>query len=141
MCSPRRSLCKVVLLSTGVLWLVFACGIPINTSVAPVHSLHLKVDKNQREELFSQLRRFADKNAFQVRFSDLGTGGESFEFELWRQDLYVTAGDVHPDPTDVWIDFYPYPGVPINQATFANLYNDLKGLLTATPGITITKAE
>ena len=137
----RLKCCKVIILCAGLLLFVVACGIPVNASVSPIHSLYIRVDKNQRQELFTQLQKFATQHAFEIKQSDLGTGGQDFQFEMLRQDIFIVTLDIHPDPTDVRIYFYPQPGVPVNQVTFDNLYNDLKGLLSASPGITITKAE
>lgn len=47
---------------------------------APLRSLRLTIDKSQREELFGQLRKFADKHGFEYQITDFNTDGENFQF-------------------------------------------------------------
>ena len=109
---------------------------------APIRSITMIIDKAQREELFDELRGFAEKHKFQHELTDFNTNGENFQFWMARDDLRIIVGDVPPDPTLVDVDFYAkYPGYPVNEETVDELFDELKSLLSEIPNVTITEEK
>jgi hypothetical protein len=130
-------LCLSALLATLACALVNSVG--GGNSLAPVRILTLTIDKGQREDLFDQLQKFSEKHAFEFRLTDFNTKGERFQFWMSREDVYITASDVPPDPTLVYIAFYIYPGKSIDEETIDKLLIDLKSYVSEIPNITITE--
>lgn len=109
---------------------------------APIRSLTLTIDKSKREELFDQLRKFSEKHGFEYQLTDFNTKGENFQFWMSREDIFITASNVPPDPTMVFIDFYrKYPGYPVDEEVVDELLNDLKGFISEIPNVTITEEK
>lgn len=128
-------LCLSVLFATLVCVLSNSAG--GGNGLAPARSLTLTIAKNQREVFFDQLRKFADENAFETRLTDFNTNGESFQFWMSREDVFITASDVPPDPTLVYIFLTIYPGSSIDEETIDELINDLKNHISEIPNVTI----
>lgn len=106
----------------------------------PIRSLRITLEKSQREELFDQLRKFADKHAFQFYISDYGTDGEAYLIQMLRDDITVNASINRHDPNIVSIGlFAKYPGYPVDEETVDDLLNDLKSFISEIPNITITE--
>lgn len=109
---------------------------------APIRSLRLTIDKSQREELFDQLRTFAEKHGFEYELTDFNTNGENFQFWMSRDDITIIANNVPPNPARVPIRFYAkYPGYPVDEETVDELLNDLKSFLGEIPKVTITEEK
>lgn len=109
---------------------------------APVRSLRITLDKSQREQLFDQLRKFADKHGFEYQITDFNTNGENFQFWMSRDDIKIIANNVPPDPTRIPIRFYAkYPGYPVDEETVDELLIDLKSFIGDIPNIMITEEQ
>lgn len=105
----------------------------------PIRSLTMTIDKSQREELFKQLRIFADRHSFKYEFTDFNTNGENFQFWMVRDDMNITTANVSPDPKVVFIDFdRGDPGRPVNEKDVNELFTALKNLVSEIPTVTIT---
>lgn len=108
--------------------------------VMPIRSLTLTIEKSQREELFDQLRKFADKHGFEHRVTDFNTNGEHFQFWMSGDDMFITASDVPPDPDLVDISLYgKNPGVSVDEEVVDDLVNDLKSFISEIPNATIVE--
>lgn len=146
---PAKRIVVVFLsLCLGVSILILGCMGTINmfnkieesSSQGPIRSLRITIDKSQREELFDQFRKFAEKHAFEFHISDYGTGGEDYLIEMSRTDIIINASIIHHDPKIVSIGFFAkYPGYPVNEETVDDLVNDLKNFISEIPNITITE--
>ena len=136
-------LCVVILFST------LACALVNNAgggnSLAPVRSLTLTVQISQRDEFFEQLQTFAEKHAFETETTDYNTNGERFQFWMSRDDLKISATDVPPEPTLVYIFFYAgYPGTPIAEDAIDEvdeLVTDLISFINEIPNVTVTEEK
>ena len=107
---------------------------------APIRSFQLTLNKSQREDLFEQLRKFAEKHRFEYEFTDFNTNGRNFQFWMSRNDLRIIASNVPPDPTVVFVDFYAkYPGAPVDETVVNDLIKDLKSFISEIPNVTITE--
>jgi hypothetical protein len=105
-----------------------------------VRSLTLTIDKSQREVLFDQLRNFSEKHGFEHELTDFNTNGERFQFWMSRDDIFITASDVPPDPSLVYIFFYD-PGSPVDEEVMDDLLSDMKNLINEIPSVTITEEK
>jgi len=135
----RPIICFTMLFATLGCALVNSAG--GGNSLAPVRSLTLTIDKGQREELFDRLQKFSEKHAFEFRLTDFNTNGERFQFWMSREDVYITASDVPPDPALVYIFFYIYPGSSIDEESVDKLLIDLKSYIGEIPNVTITEEK
>ena len=113
-----------------------------NEGQAPIKSLTLFIEKDQREALFDKLRGFAEKYGFQYELADFNTNGENFQFWMARDDLRIIASNVPPDATRVPIRFYAkYPGYPVDEKIVDELFNEVKSLISEIPNVTITEEK
>lgn len=140
---------KIVLIAgLSILFCILGCTgfvmlmnkVEEGSSQLPIRSLILTIDKSQREELFDQLRQFAEKHGFEFQLTDFNTNGENFQFWMSREDITITAANVPPDPKLVFIDFdRKYPGYPVDEEEVDQLLNDLKSFINEIPNVTITE--
>jgi|SRR5688500_16904471 len=136
----------IAAISLSILLCTFGCiGIAEITQKgsegqAPIRSLRLTINRSQREELFDQLREFAEKHGFEYELTDFNTNGENFQFWMSRDDMRIIANNVPPNPTRVPIRFYAkYPGSPVDEKTVDELFSDLKSFISEIPNVTITE--
>src|SRR5687768_7322422 len=114
MSANRTKLIVILCLLLGMLFLS-GCSINMkrvaeiatdNREQLPIRSLTITIDTGQREELFDQLREFAEKHGFEFLISDYGTGGEHFMVEMLGNHIKIIAVDIPKAPTMISIDFY-----------------------------------
>jgi hypothetical protein len=124
-----------ICLCLSVLFATLGCGL-LNgagrgNSLLPIRILKLTIDKSQREELFDQLQKFADKHGFETQLTDFNTNGENFQFWMSKENIEIVANNAPPDPTLVSISFYAaYPGASVDEETVDELFNDLKSFIS-----------
>ena len=128
----------------GVVLFALGCILPNSTaypnSLAPIRSPTLTIDKSQREKFFDQLREFADKQASRLVLTEYEKI-DHFLIEIWGDDILITASDVPPDPSLVYIFFYVYGGNTVDEETIDELLNDLKSYINEVPNVAITEEE
>jgi hypothetical protein len=94
----------------------------------PRQLLVVTIEISQQEELFSQLRKFSDKQGFAIRIAPTTPSGKDFIVEMWREDVKIIGlnsfepgifnfGFFDTDGT------YPYP-LPV--IALNSLVNDFK---------------
>jgi regulator of replication initiation timing len=139
MFNNRRKLILITCLLLGIPFLV-GCS---NQGQSPIRSLTITIEPSQREELFDQLRRFADKHSFEYLFTDYGTNGQRFTVELLRKDIKILAVDVYKATEMVDIDFYDQSfATKASEDTMTNideLATDLKTFLNEIPNGILTE--
>lgn len=133
------------LVCLGVLLFVVGYILPNRTaypnSLAPVRSLTLTMDRSQREELFEQSQRFSDKHTSKFVLTEYEQI-DHFKIEIWGDDILITASDVRPDPSLVYIFFYEKNlGASVDEETADELLNDLKSYINEIPNMTITEEK
>jgi len=139
---PIMAICLCLSALFATLACALASSVGGGNGLAPVRSLTLTIDKSQREELFDRLQKFADEHAFETQLTDFNTNGENFQFWMSREDIFITAGDVPPDPTLVYISFdWKHPGDPVDEEVVDDLLNDLKDIINEIPNVTITEEK
>src|SRR5688500_7910119 len=83
---------------------------------APVRRLRITIDVSRREELFAQLREFAEQHAFEILIREVEVTPERIFIEMHRDDLYISALSTSSDPTMIDIGFYETnPANPIPE--------------------------
>ena len=110
---------------------------------APIRSLRITLDKSQREQLFDQLRKFADKHIFEIQIDEINAAS-GMHFNVWmsRDDILIIASDVPKAPTKVRISFYDKnPSHPAHKETVNDLFSDLKSFISEIPSVTITEEK
>lgn len=111
----------------------------------PIRSLRVTIDPSQREELFEQFHKFADKHDFEIVISDYGTGFESYLVEMLRDDIQIIAGHSRPDPELVSVGFYNQKrATPIPEETIETINElvvDLESFIMEIPNVTITEEQ
>lgn len=59
----------------------------------PVRKAVIKIQEDQFDLLFDQVRAFADKYGFAVRIAPTAPTGKDFIVELWREDFKILAAN------------------------------------------------
>lgn len=100
----------------------------------------MTIDESRREELFNQLRKFADKHDFEFHLDFYDPDEKIFLVAMYRDDLKILADHAPNDPTMISIDFYERdPANPTPKETVEDLFSDLKRFISEIPGVTITE--
>ena len=108
---------------------------------APERSLRVTIDKSQREQLFDQLSKFAEKHSFEHQITDFDKKGENFQYWMSRDDITIIASNPF-DPGKFNIRFYAkYPGYPVDEEIVDELLNDLKSFISEIPNVTISEEK
>lgn len=111
-----------------------------NQEQLPIRELTITIDPSQRQDLFEQLRRFADKYAFEFHLDFYDPDKEVFLVSMYRDDLKILVDHAPNDPTIISIDFYERnPDNPVPEETIDELLNDLKTFIGEIPNVTITQ--
>jgi hypothetical protein len=135
-----------LLLVTGILITSGRVGInspktPSKNGQAPIRKVDITLAQNQHDQLFDQLRKFADKHAFAIRIARTDPSGENFLVQMWREDIKVIAVD-SGDPGLFKIGFYnTYEERPVPTRVFDELIDDLRGFIAEIPNTTFTVKE
>jgi len=131
----------------GILLCIVGCigaGVSIitgdNGAQPPMRSLRIAIDVNRREELFTQLRGFAEKHGFEILIREVKVHPDGIYIYMSRDDLKIQAHDISDSPPQIIIWFYNrYPALPASQETVDDLVTDLKSFLSEIPNITVTE--
>jgi len=112
------------------------------SGIMPVRSLRLSIDKSQREILFDQLNKFAEKYEFKIDITDFNTNGKHFQFWMAKDDISIVASNVPPDPTLVAISFYwDNFWSPADEDTINDLLDDLMRFVSEVPDMKVLEVK
>ena len=106
--------------------------------ISPVRGVDITIDPSRRDELFAQLRKFADKWNYAVLIKPDSFDPEKFDIKLWRSDM--RASGLYPnDPGTLSIGFfYTDPASPVPDKFFDEEIADLEIFISEIPGATLT---
>ena len=106
--------------------------------ISPIRGVDITIDPSQRDELFTQLRKFADKWNYAVLIKPDSLNSEKFLIQLWRSD--IKASGIYPnDPGTLSIGFfYTDPAAPVPDKFFDEEIADLEIFISEIPGATLT---
>jgi hypothetical protein len=114
---------------------------PTKYTQAPIRKVDVTLAQDQHDQLFEQLRRFADKHAFTIRISQIDPSGDNFLVQMRRDDIDIKAFD-SGDPGLFKIGFYNVNlENPISTLVVNNLIIDLKEFIAKIPNTTFTVKE
>jgi hypothetical protein len=114
---------------------------PSKNGQAPIRKVDITLAQNQHDQLFEQLRKFADKHHFEILISQTDPSGENFLVEMWRVDVEIDATD-SGDPGLFLLDFYnANEEHPARTEVIDELIVDLKGFIEEIPNTTFTVKE
>jgi hypothetical protein len=68
-----------------------------NQELSPLRSFQIIIDPSQREQLFEQLHKFAEKHGYEIVVSDYGTNFESYLIEIFRDNIKINATHTRHD--------------------------------------------
>jgi hypothetical protein len=107
---------------------------------APVKSITIAVQANERELLFDQLRRFAKKNFFAIRIVGFPS---SYNVEMWREDINI-GGLFWIDDKTLSLSFHnnqfeQHLSQPLPESVFEDLMNDLQTFISEVPSAITTE--
>jgi hypothetical protein len=128
----------------AVLLFTFGCTLFSNIEdsykLEPVRRLRVKIEEGQREELFDQFEKFAEKHDFRIEITDFANMGKYFQVWMVRDNIQVVAEDVPGDPSTYDVDFLGlYPGQPVDEEAIDELLIELKSFLSEIPNVSITE--
>ena len=113
---------------------------PENTSTAvyPIRFVIITIDPSKRDELFAQLRKFADKWKYAILIAPETLNTDNFDIQMWRYDMRAEGG--YPtDPGTLHIGFYyTNPAAPVPERFFDEEIADLKIFIDEIPGATFS---
>ena len=96
---------------------MYILNIADGISLEPVRGLRITIDESQRDDLFAQFQKFADKYRFEIDITDFNTNGEHFQVWMSGDSIQIVASDVPEEPNEVSIDFYGlYPRYPVDES-------------------------
>jgi hypothetical protein len=129
----------IVCLLSSVLLFILGCMLGPNPNSSPIRSLKINIDPGQREEFFTQMRKFADKHSLEFTLSLYGSDGEIFLVAMYGNGYKISASDIPETAREIEIGFYNETSstTPIPQDTVDELFNDLKIFISEIPNVTI----
>ena len=136
----------ITLLLLGVLLCIFGYIAVVATTHAgaqpPMRTLIITIDVNRREELFTQLREFAEKHGFEILIREVKVHPDGIFIAMYRNNLKILANDVPKSPTKINLGFYDrYPALPASEEIVDELFRDLKASISEIPNVTITEEK
>lgn len=132
----------------GVLCCVFGCvsivknlGTKNPTETLPIRTLSIKMDENQHEELFTQLRQFSEKHRLKFNLS-LYEKQKQFFLVMDGKGLEITVAPRPITRTEIRFNFYEKDAAnPPSTEIVDELFSDLKDLLMEIPNVTVTEEK
>lgn len=144
---------KIGYIFLGILCVVLGCVVMANLAEqgskgrAPIRTLVISLDANEKDEFFSQIKQFAEKHSFKIYIRDvevdIGPSGKGFFGEMLRSDIDMTIFGTPSAPIEVSISFdVSYSNTQhITQESINELYNDLKSFLSEIPSVVILEEK
>jgi len=104
---------------------------------APIRIVEITIDPSQQDELFEQMRNFAEEWGYAIRIAPLDQFGKKFVIEMWRLDMKL-FGTYPSDPGELKIAFYyTNPAIPVPGMFFDTEIRDMKKFISDIPGATL----
>ena len=133
------------ILSFLILFSLFGCTILPNTiqelSAAnlPIRGLQGTIDINRREELYTQLRNFANKHDFEFSIRRVYLTPDGISFHFIRTDLEIRGTDIPDDPKEIKIRIYKRRDFTksVPKESVDELFTDLWSFISVIPDIAI----
>ncbi len=138
----------IVVVSLGILLCILGCiGLAEvapkgSEGQAPIRRLRITIDVSQRDELFAQLRKFAEKHDLEFRLTFYDKDKKIFLVEMLRDDIEIVAVDSPKASTIIRLRLYDKdPTHPTPKETVDEVFTDLKRFINEIPNVTIIEEE
>ena len=150
MSAKQLKLILIVCLLAGLLVCGFACisltrsiNLKGNPNDLPVESFTIITELNQREEFFTQMRKFADKHTLKFALVVHSPDKASFAIQIDGDGFFITAVGTTISPREIDIGFYnaPYSPTLTPQETVDGLMDDIKHFVNEIPNVMITESQ
>jgi hypothetical protein len=132
----------------GILVLIFGCVGVINilgkensSEKFPIRTFIVQIDENQREELFVQLRNFANEHDLEFYLS-FYENKEVFLIVMYGNQLEIAAQPIPESSKQVRVSFFEEdPSNPPSRGIVDALLSDLKKFINEIPNVTIMEEQ
>ncbi|MEM7621538.1 MAG: hypothetical protein AAF228_14030, partial [Pseudomonadota bacterium] len=101
-------------------------GQPTITAQSPMQMIKINIHNAQQKQLFNQLEKFADKNAFAIRIAQTAPTGKNFSIQMWRHDIKIIGANPFEANAFQLGVFTTTVGVPENIHYIDNLIKDFR---------------
>ena len=107
----------------------------------PVRRFRVTIAEDQQQKFYDQLRKFADKYAFEYYFADFGTRDETVQVEMLHDNIKIIAIVTRADPGYFSVGFYGASpvGPRPDEKVIGELEIELKKYINEIPNVTITE--
>lgn len=151
MSTKRTKLVLLIGLFLGILCCVVGCIGYLNMSnnynkshpekKSPIRTLSIKIDEDQREELFAQMRKFSEKHHLEFHLS-FYNDKKIFFVEIYGEKLEIVALSKPVNTTELDINFFEKdPTNPPSKEAVDELFSDLKTFIIEIPNVTISEEK
>ncbi len=135
------SILGITILFFGCISIINILGRKNSSEKFPIRTFIVQIDENQREELFVQLRNFANEHDLEFYLS-FYKNKEVFFVEMYGKQLEILLQPIPESPKEVGVDFYEQdPSNPPSQKIVDELINDLKKSISEIPGVIIMQEQ
>jgi regulator of replication initiation timing len=124
----------------GCIRLTRSINLQGNPNSLSVKGLEITMDANQREEYFSQMRKFADKHSLRFELSSYSSDNKRFIIAMYGDGFHITSSNISNSPR-IAIAFFNDATTPTPQGTVDELMDDLKNFINEIPNTMITEVR
>jgi hypothetical protein len=112
-----------------------------NPADVPRKVVTIVIDQNQRDDLFIQLEKFAEKWQYAMRIAPTDPSNEYFRVDMWRSDIKILGAYLSNSNTFQTAFFYTESTRPVPKRYLDEEAEDLETFISQIPGATITVEE
>jgi hypothetical protein len=105
-----------------------------------VSALKITVPQDQWERFFGDIKKFAERNTFEVRVAKPKPDKDLVFVDLWRPDMAISGGNVF-EPQEFEIAFYIDPEKGGAPEVAAEVEQALKNAIASVPGAKVDSKE
>lgn len=105
-----------------------------------VSALKITVPQDQWERFFGDIKKFAERNNFEVRVARPKPDKDLVFVDLWRPDMAISGGNVF-ESLEFEIAFYIDPGKGGTREVAAEVEQALKNAIASVPGAKVDSKE
>jgi hypothetical protein len=110
----------------------------VTRSELPVRVVKADLSGEPDDKFYSQLRKFADLNAFAVRIAPTTPDGRNVLVQMWREDIKIIGANPH-NPNHFEFAFYDNDSISPSGEAFDALVTSLFQVLREIKGVTYSE--
>lgn len=146
MSAKSIKLILVICLLLGILLCVLGCisvmrdtNLKSNPNSLSVRGLTITIDVDQREEFFTQMRKFAEKHSLEFKLNLYSSDNTRFLVAIYGEGFHITASNIPNAPREIGIGFFNEGSTPTPEETVDELFADLKSFINEIPNVRMTE--